>query len=287
MSKILIIDGHNFMYRARSGFQLGDFNVVFNFVRNLRSLVEKMEPTRVYFTLEGAPRRQEALLPTYKANRIERREAEAAKPVEGRRSEEDYRRQQEIIVRMLSYMLPITVVQHRDFEADDLIYNLVRRSSSAIEFTVVSTDTDFIQMLQEFGNVKLYNPITKAYVEPPADYDYVTWKALRGDGSDNIPGIPGVGDQTATELASDPDKLAAFLKDPAIAEQFTRNMELIRLYTWTDEEALKMRSSGASKDWSLIKAEFESMAFKSMLKEGTWDKFVGTFDPLWGPRSPQ
>ena len=282
MSKILLIDGHNFMYRARSGFQLGDFNVVFNFVRNLRSLVEKMEPTRIYFTLEGAPRRQEALLPTYKANRIERREAEALKPVEGRRSEEDYRRQQEIIVRMLSHMLPITVVQHRDFEADDLIYNLVHRSSSAIEWTVVSTDTDFIQMLQEFGNVKLYNPITKAYVEPPQDYDYVTWKALRGDGSDNIPGIPGVGDETASQLASDPDKLAAFLKDPAIAEQFTRNMQLIRLAPWSDEEALKMRSSGASKDWNLIKAEFESMAFHSLLKENTWTKFCNTFDSLWG-----
>jgi DNA polymerase I len=281
---ILVIDGHNFMYRARSGFQLGDFNVVFNFVRNLRSLVEKMAPTRVYFTLEGAPRRQEALLPTYKANSIERREAESLKPVEGRRSEEDYRRQQHIIIRMLSHMLPITVIQHTDFEADDLIYNLVRRSSSAIEFTVVSTDTDFIQMLQEFGNVKLYNPITKAYVEPPQDYGYVTWKALRGDGSDNIPGIPGVNDERAAQLASDPDKLAEFLKDPAIAEQFTRNTELIQLYAWTDEEALKMRSSGASKDWSLIRAEFESMAFKSLLKEGAWIKFVETFDPLWSSR---
>ena len=128
MSKILIIDGHNFLYRARAGFQLGDFNVVYNFVRNLRSLVEQMGPTRVYFTLEGAPRRQEALLPTYKANRIGRDE-----PQEGKRSEEDYRRQNGVIVRILTYMLPITVVQHPDFEADDLIYNLIRRSSSAID----------------------------------------------------------------------------------------------------------------------------------------------------------
>jgi len=283
MSKILIIDGANFMYRARSGFQLGDFNVVFNFVRNLRSLVEKLAPTRVYFTLEGAPRRQLALLPSYKANRIERREAEALKPVEGRRSEEDYRRQNEIIVRMLSYMLPITVIQHPDFEADDLIYNLVYRSSSAIEFTVVSTDTDFIQMLQEFGNVKLYNPITKAYVEPPQDYSYVVWKSLRGDGSDNIPSLPGVNDEKAAQLATDPHALMNFLESsPELKAQADRNFELIKLQPWSDEEALKMRSSGCQRDWSLIKAEFESMAFKSMLKEGTWDKFVATFDPLWG-----
>ena len=281
MSKILIIDGHNFMYRARAGFQLGDFNVVYNFVRNLRSLVEQMAPTRVYFTLEGAPRRQLDLLPTYKANRIGR-EGEA---VEGKRSEEDYRRQNEIIVRILSYMLPVTVVQHPDFEADDLIYNLVRRSSSAIEWTVVSTDTDFIQMLQEFGNVKLYNPITKKYVEAPQFYSYVVWKSLRGDGSDNIPGLPGVGDTTAEALACDGERLDVYLRDsqhPERQAQYDRNEKLIKLYAWTDEEALKMRSSGATRDWNLIKAQFEDMAFKSMLKESTWDKFVATFDPLWG-----
>src|SRR5581483_3019702 len=255
-------------------------NVVFNFVRNLRSLVETMEPTRVYFTLEGAPKRQLDMLPTYKANRIGRDE-----PKEGKRSEEDYRRQNEIIVRILSHMLPITVVQHPDFEADDLIYNLVCRASSAIEFTVVSTDTDFIQMLQEFGNVKLYNPITKKYVSPPEGYSYVVWKSLRGDGSDNIPGLPGVGDTRAAELASDPHKLMNFLdKDNTLAEHADRNVRLIRFYRWSDAEALKMRSSGCPRDWTLIKAEFEGMAFKSMLKESTWDKFVATFDPLWGPQ---
>jgi DNA polymerase-1 len=280
MSKILIIDGHNFMYRARAGFQLGDFNVVYNFVRNLRSLVELMKPTRVYFTLEGAPRRQLQLLPEYKANRIGR-EGEA---VEGKRSEEDYRRQNEIIVRILTHMLPVTVVQHPDFEADDLIYNLVKRSSSAIDFTVVSTDTDFIQMLQEFGNVKLYNPITKKYVEAP-EYDYVTWKSLRGDGSDNIPSLPGIGDVRATELATDLVKLQQLLEsDQSLQDQFVRNTSLIALYEWTDEEALKMRSSGSKRDWQPLREQFESMAFKSMLKEGTWDKFVATFDPLWGPQ---
>ena len=53
----LIIDGHNFMHRARSGFQLGDFNVAFNFFRSLKPLVEQFKPNRVCFTLEGTPRR--------------------------------------------------------------------------------------------------------------------------------------------------------------------------------------------------------------------------------------
>ena len=276
MSKILIIDGANFMYRARAGFQLGDFNVVYNFVRNLRSLVEQMAPTRVYFTLEGAPRRQLEMLPTYKANRIGRDE-----PQEGKRSEEDYRRQNQIIVRILEHMLPVTVCQHPDFEADDLIYNLIKRSSSAIEWTVVSTDSDFIQLLQEFGNVKLYNPITKKYVEAPTDYSYVVWKALRGDGSDNIPGLPGIGDVKAAEIAADPELIKGLSVEQQ--EHFTRNYKLIALAEWSDEEALKMRSSGAPRNWNLIKEQFEDMAFKSMLKEATWDKFVGTFDPLWGP----
>lgn len=284
--KILFIDGHNFMYRARSGFQLGDYNVVFNFFRSLKPLIEQFEPTRVYFTLEGHPKRRYDLLPSYKANRhITRRPDATVEEVEKLeaklKSDEDYRRQQGVIVEMLVKHFPLSVMRHPDFEADDLIYNVVKNASSAVEFVIASTDTDFIQMLQEFPNVKLYNPVSKAYVEPP-DYDYATWKALRGDGSDNVPGIPGIGDKTAEGLLNEPAELARLFENKSVAEQFSRNILLIKLPTWTAEEHALVESSRPTKDWDAVAAKFEEFAFKSMLKEPYWTKFRATFDKLWG-----
>lgn len=283
--KILFIDGHNFMFRARSGFQLGDYNVCYNFFRSLKPLIEQFEPNRVYFTLEGHPKKRYDLLPTYKANRhmVVKPDAspeEIAEAKKKRKSDEDYRRQQGLIVEMLQLM-PISVMQHLDFEADDLIYNVVENASRAIEFTIVSTDTDFIQMLQEFPNVRIYNPVTKAYVDAPT-YDYVTWKALRGDGSDNIPGIPGIGNKTAEAVLDDPDSLKLLLEDQDKALQFARNMLLIKLPKWSAEEAAQMRSSSPTKDWDAVAHRFEEWQFKSMLKEPYWSKFKATFDSLWG-----
>jgi len=275
---ILCIDGYNFMHRARSGFQLGDFNVIYNFFRNFKAIVEQMKPSRVYFTLEGSPKRALSLLPEYKANRIvdQTTEAGAAKY----KSNEDFHRQKHLIVSLLCEFLPVSVVVHPDFEADDLIYNLVKNSSSAVPWTVASSDTDFIQLLNEFDHVKLYNPVSKLYVEEPA-YDYVMWKALRGDGSDNIPGIPGVGDKTADDLVADPMKMKLMLEgNPEHAATFVRNMELIRLATWSEEETKLMRSSSPTKNWDAVKAAFDGWGFKSLTKESYWDKFQATFDSL-------
>lgn len=179
----LIIDGMNFMHRARSGFQAGDYHVVYNFVRNLKAIVERFGPDRVVLTLEGHPHHRFALLPEYKANRAidQTTEEGAAK----HRSLLDFFRQVDAIVGLLQH-LPVSVMQQRDHEADDLIHNVVKNASTAGDFIVVSSDSDFIQLLQRFSNVRLYNPIKKAFVESP-DHDYVFWKALRGDASDNVP----------------------------------------------------------------------------------------------------
>lgn len=280
---ILVIDGANFLHRSRSGFQLGDYNVVYNFFRSLRPLIEKFKPTRVYFTLEGSPKRQLALLPEYKANRA----IDASTPAgEAKlKSLDDFYRQKEIIVDLLTRHAPVSVVRHPDFEGDDVIFNLINRASKAIDFIVVSTDTDFIQLLQEFGNVKLYNPISKEYMEAP-EYDYVIWKSLRGDQSDNVPAL--VTEARAVELSNDPEKLEKLChgdehdEESEFGVEFLRNYQLIKLHEWTDEEALKMTCSTPTKDWDAVKQAFDTWAFKSITKEGAWDKFVGTFEPLWG-----
>jgi DNA polymerase-1 len=279
---ILFIDGHNLMYRARSGFQLGDFNVIFNFFRGLKALVAQFKPTRLYFTLEGHPKHRHQLFEDYKANRHVILDPAKPADVKKARADDDYRRQQGLIVDLLRAHFPVSVMRQPDYEADDLIANVIGNASSAAQFVVVSSDTDFIQLLQQHANVRLYNPVAKSFLQAPVDYDYVTWKALRGDGSDNIPGLPGIGDKRAQEMATDVEALAECLRaEPTAAAFFNRNVQLIQFARWTEDELLAMTSSSPVRDWDAVKASFSAWGFNSMLKEPYWSTFVAAFDSLW------
>ena len=271
---ILCIDFMNLAHRARSGFQAGDYPVVFNFFRQFKALVEQFKPTRVYIALEGRPVERHQSMPEYKANRV-------ITVDDPRRDElERFYKQKDVILGLLSKHFPVAVVRHPTSEADDTIANLVRSATPAVPWTIISSDTDFIQLLQEHPNVSLYNPVKKQFVVAP-EYPYVTWKALRGDSTDNIPGIPGIGDKTAEKIAIDSDLLLETMSDPSKAELFQRNYDLIEFKRWSNDEAVQMTSSSPTKDWLSIKTAFDGMGFQSITKDGTWEKFVATFDRLW------
>lgn len=265
----------NFMHRARAGWGMGSAPLMFNFMRNFRSLVEKFNPNRIYFVLEGRSRQRKDILPEYKANRVV--EAGTAKHDELSKFFE----QATEVIGLLSSTFPVSVIKHPEYECDDTIYNIIKNSSTANEWVVVSNDSDFIQLLNEFQHVKLYNPSMKSFVETP-DYDYVVWKSLRGDGSDNIKGIPGVGDKTALSAMYDPDLLTEILAKPENADIFERNHDLIKFITWSEDDAKKMISNMPTKNWDLVKQTFAKHEFNSLLKEGTWQKFISTFDHLFG-----
>lgn len=285
---VLVIDGMNFLHRARSGFTLGDYPVVFNAFRNLRALVEQLQPTRLVFVLEGHPKWRYDLMPEYKANRkIEVTEdGEAASPADEKRLAdlEKFFKQASLVTSALASVFPVNVVRHPDHECDDTIYNLIKSSSTAIPWTVVSNDSDFIQLLNEFPHVKLYNPHKKTYEQDPG-YDYVAWKALRGDASDNIPGIPGIGDETATKIVNDPGALEKLFENVEHAALFSQNAYLIKFKEWSEDEAMLMTSSEPERNWEHVREMFQQMGFNSLLKEKAWDKFVSTFDNLWGPHT--
>lgn len=275
---VVIIDGHNFMHRARSGWATGEFSVVFNFFRSLRSLVETLKPTRVCLVLEGKPVARLEEFAEYKANRKiadddPDREAKVATMV-------DFHRQKDVIVDILKANFPMAIMRHAQHECDDVIYNIIKTSSMAVDFTVVSNDSDFTQLLNEFSNVKIYNPMKKEYVATP-EYDYVLWKSLRGDGSDNIPGIPGIGDVRAAKLAKDPDLLKQFLLENKAQDRFATNLRLISFKTFSKQEMLDVTSSSPKRDWSEVKNRFSQMQFSSIVNDKSWKKFVDTFDPLF------
>lgn len=275
---ILALDFMNAAHRARSGFLAGDYPVVFNFFRGFRALVEQFKPTRVYVVLEGRPQARHDLMGEYKANRVV--------PVDDPRAAGmvDFFRQVDVIKEMLGSYFPVSVVRHPRHEADDTIANLVRVSSTAVDWVIASSDSDFIQLLETNPNVRLYNPVKKEFVSAPENYPYVVWKALRGDATDNIPGIPGCGDKTAAKLAEsvDSDAFREYITQGNRSAIFERNMDLIQFVQWTREEALDMTSSSPVKDWDAVKTRFTDFDFKSIVKDGAWQKFIATFDPLFG-----
>jgi DNA polymerase I len=264
--KVLLLDAYNLIYRAKSGFMKGDYPVVYNFFRGLRPLIEKHSPDKVYFVLEGNPEFRKNLNTAYKANRAN--------------SDRHFHEQKAQIIEIVKQCFPITSVRHPNLECDDTIATLVKvHCTQGDDCVIVSGDSDFYQLLNYFENCRIYHPIKKVFIEKP-DYDYVTWKALRGDATDNISGIPGCGDKTATKLVKDPQLMTEYLlKDPIRQQIFERNVNLIRLVDFSDDLSV-LESNDGSADWEELSDLFSEMGFDSMLKEKTWNKYVQTFGGL-------
>ena len=262
------------MHIARAGFKLGDYPVVYNFMRAFKAHVAEFKPDRVLFVTEGSPTHKKALFSEYKANRIIA-ETETKKLAE----RAAFNRQKDLIIDLLKTSFPVSVMQHLDYEADDTIANMVTLASQVTDWTLISTDTDFIQLLQTCKNLRLYNPVKKAFVEPPL-YDYVTWKSLRGDGSDNIPGLSGIGDKTAEKYSSFNEAALRSTLSSSDYELFERNKSLIEFPKWTDEIRMSTQTWQGQLDLDKIKSFFEECGFASLTKDKYWNSFSETFKTL-------
>lgn len=300
MDKVLLIDGHNAMWRASIGFaapkkdpppneeawvdngqpfftdaapqsepvveEKPDYTTVFNFFRNLRPIIEQFQPEKVFFVLEGHAQFRYDIFPEYKANR---------KIVKTAAKQAEYDRfypQKEIIVQLMKH-LPVTIVKADDYECDDVIATLARCMPDE-DVTILSNDTDFIQLLQVgLKNLKIYNPISKKFYNDPG-YHYVAWKCLCGDTSDNIPGFKGIGDKTAQKLLADPEKFKDFMSLEENRANFNIFKSLIELRTVPLED-LKMEEGEVN--WDELKQAFQSMEFNSITNDKSWTKYKDTF----------
>ena len=127
-------------------------------------------------------------------------------------------------------------------------------------------------------NVKLYNPVSKAYRDN-TEYDYVAWKAMVGDKADNIPGVRGVGKKTATKILSTEGELEKRLEDPIFKKSFDDSYNLIKLMDLTSEEE-EIIFTKAKLNIDNIKNDFLDMEFRSMLEEKYLNNFFNTFQNL-------
>ncbi len=196
---VLILDGNNIAHRARHTFDLShkgvDVSVTYGFLRILGSLITRFRATSVISTWDGGiPEFRREAVPEYKANRHHD-------------DEEDYLDFLRQVQELCDYALPMMgVVSARKLgaEADDLMYHAARMSIN--HSIIITSDKDMIQAIDEKTDV--YNSsreflYTIGNVEQEFGIplqNYIDWRALQGDASDNIPGIMGVGEKTATKL---------------------------------------------------------------------------------------
>ena len=199
--KILIVDGHAYAYRAfyairsLSSPEGKPTNAIYGFIKMLGKMRVTVNPTHLIVVWDGglsAERRE--VLPDYKAQRPE--------------MPADLGSQLDEIVGYLS-AANIATFCADGVEADDYIAFLAESAvNSGMEVVIASADKDFMQLVAP--GIGLLNPNDKsetiwtaeqvrgkAGVEPA---QIVDWLSLLGDSVDNIPGVPGVGPKTATDL---------------------------------------------------------------------------------------
>ena len=268
--KILVVDGLNFIMRARYSvpvwMQQDPNGVVYTFFRSLRAQVADHAPDKVYFVLEGRPMARLAEHAEYKGTRTSDKD-------------ELFWAQWKKITDVLKDMLPVTVVRHGDFECDDVISYLAEHLHADDHVTVISTDTDFIQIYNRRSNFVLYNPVKKGAVEDPG-YDYVAWKSLRGDGCDNVEGFKGIGDKRALGMVQDEVKLNAFLdSDPGFRDKYARNKFLIAFHDLRPH-AEQIAFWHSQHKYEECRSLFQEFGFKSITSDKAWDTFVNTFKNL-------
>ncbi|MCB0992915.1 MAG: DNA polymerase I, partial [Acidimicrobiales bacterium] len=205
MAKILLLDGHSLTHRAFNALPTDLMtasgqvtNAVFGFTSMLINVIRDHQPDGVIVAFDRPePTFRHEMIPTYKANRSETHEL--LRPQFG-------------LVREVIDAMQIPVVEVPGFEADDVLATLATRlRDNGDDAVLVTGDRDSYQLVEDPHIKVLYN---RRGVSDYAMYDeagieertgvhptlYPQYAALRGDNSDNLPGVPGVGEKTAAKL---------------------------------------------------------------------------------------
>jgi DNA polymerase-1 len=277
--KLYVLDGNSLLYRSyyaikslsnSKGFPT---NAIYGFLLTLRKLIDKEKPhyLGVVFDVKGPTIRHKAYQ-DYKAHR--------------RPMPEDMQVQVPVLKKILqAYHLP--VFEYPEYEADDVLGSLTRRASQdGIPSVVVSTDKDLLQLVDEM--VMVYNPAKDVYLDEAGVRELFGVKpaqvrdvlSLWGDQSDNVPGVPGVGEKISKNLIAEFGSLDKLLKNldkiknPRVREAIKTNLDKLELSRTlvTIERGLTLdfdlRAFALSApDTAALSALFQELEFTSLLNE--------------------
>ncbi len=207
-NKIVLIDGHSILNRAFYG--LPDLtnseglhtNAIYGFLTIMFKILEEEKPEYLTVAFDvHAPTFRHEMYAEYKGTR---------KPMA------DELRQQVPVIKEVLHAMGVRTIECAGLEADDLLGTLSRRcEEKGMEVSVISGDRDLLQLATD--HVKIRIPKTKQGRTEVEDYyardvleryqvtpqEFIDLKALMGDSSDNIPGVPSIGEKTATKIIAE------------------------------------------------------------------------------------
>ena len=218
--KLVLIDGHSILNRAFFG--LPDLtnseglhtNAVYGFLNILFKILEEEKPDYLTVAFDvHAPTFRHKMFDAYKGTRS---------PMD------DALRQQVPLMKEMLTAMGVRIVEMEGYEADDILGTIAGMGErEGMDVSVVSGDRDLLQLATD--HVKIRIPKTKKTGTEIEDYlaadvkarylvtpkEFIDVKALMGDTADNIPGVPGIGEKTATALIEKYGNIEAVHEDAA------------------------------------------------------------------------
>ena len=208
LNSVLIIDGLNAFLRAFTminhinpdGHHIGGLT---GFLKSIGYAIKMFNPTKVVIVFDGVggSNARRNLFPDYKANRNANRMTNYSIFQSKEEESESINNQMQRLILYLK-CLPVSVVSIEGLEADDIIGYLTHKLENfgeTQEITIMSADQDFLQLVS--NKTSAYSPTKKRIFKPKdvlAEYgvsatNYINYKILLGDKSDNVPGVSGLG----------------------------------------------------------------------------------------------
>ncbi len=224
--RLILVDGSGYIFRAfyalppMSREDGTPVNAVFGFTSMLLKLSEDMEGENILVVFDAARTTfRNAIYKEYKANRSE--------PPEELVPQFD-------LIKKATIAIGLKSLEVENYEADDIIATYVKIAKKEnIETLVISSDKDLMQLIQD--GVSLYDPMKNIKIGPEAVLEkfgvspdkVIDVQALAGDSSDNVPGVPGIGVKTASQLINEYESLEKLLDNASSIKQEKRRESLL------------------------------------------------------------
>ena len=283
MKKLVIIDGKSVFYRGY--YAMGNLATskgeptsgVYGFAVIAMEIVRNIQPDQVVVAWDKArtsTAKRLAIFKDYKAGRV--------------RPPENFYAQIPLLRELIS-ALSWGFMEVDEYEADDIIGTLARQANEAGDYMtyIVSSDLDMLQIVDE--NTKMYR-ILRGFSDleemdiPAIEEKYgilksqfLDLKALKGDNSDNIPGVPGIGEKTAVKLLNEYDSLEGIYdhieeisgatQKKLIAGKESAEMSLALARIMTDAPVKLSDVPALKLDFSRISEVFKRLEFNNLLKK--------------------
>ncbi|MBC8421781.1 MAG: hypothetical protein H8E03_00015 [Pelagibacteraceae bacterium] len=298
--KVLIVDGLNTFIRVFSvmptlnddGIHIGG---IVGFLKSIGYAIHLFNPTRtiIVFDGKGGSVRRRKLFPEYKAGRkIKKR---LVRSYDFNSPEEERQNMLTQLKRVVEYLelLPVSILSIDNIEADDTIGYLSNQVFDESDIVISSTDKDFLQLINH--RIKVYSPTKKKIYDEVSileEYgvpskNFLTYRCLEGDKSDNIPGIWGAGlktikkrfpDITDQDIDLTLEEIVKFAEEHKTElklyenvanckDQLELNRKLMQLHDVDVSVNAKMQILNGVENpiTELIKYKFETMFYKDKL----------------------